>query len=347
MGIRRVASPAVRGARPVGPYNNGGMLMTTSVGALPAGRRRPFILEPGQHLLLEVDPIRVMTNCARFGRQTGIPARGLKMCRLAALPIPIGTVRDWPDVRPEMLWLPLLWLPPKLAEPQHFAVEGGLAHLVDSSDTTAVGVSVESDEEWILRVCLELTAAGAYDPKSGTFLDVMDCIGIDLETTRDHKRVAAWLDGASDEVIDQFASGQLLAGHIAGEVEPDWALNEALANCAHYVSCAHAFGAESLADSLDELKDALDAGQASLEDATSFLLQVCIAAAMWMEDMPLQDVADGEVSEGSWWLECHEDVCHYAGSLEQFVADCLEPAIERLSGISDAVMPLTEQYLAK
>lgn len=45
------------------------------------------------------------------------------MCRLAALPIPIGTVRDWPDVRPEMLWLPLLWLPPKLAEPQHFAVE--------------------------------------------------------------------------------------------------------------------------------------------------------------------------------------------------------------------------------
>lgn len=312
-----------------------------------AARRRPFILEPGEHLLLEVDPIRVMVNFGRTVEETGISPKSLTSCRLAALPLPKGSARSWPGVRPEMLWLPLLWLPPHLAEPKCFVVEDGLARSVPSSMKDAAGVSVESDEEWVLRVCLELTAAGFYDPDSGTFLDVMDYIGIDVDTLDGQMRVAAWLGGSSDDDLDLLATGLELESNIKSSTDPDWGLNEALANHGNFVNCVYAYGSESLVDSLVELKTALGAGQATFDNARSLVETVCMAAATWMEDIPLQDEDGDEDSEGLWWFDRQVAVQRFTGSLDELVADYLDPAIERLSEIRDAAMPLAERYLGE
>jgi hypothetical protein len=87
-------------------------------------------------------------------------------------------------------------------------------------------VKRESEEEWMVRVSLELTASGFYDTDTATFLDVMDWIHIDVDTEAGRRRIADWLAGVSDDDLDLFATGLELEGHLKSSNSPDWALNE-------------------------------------------------------------------------------------------------------------------------
>ena len=351
-------------------------------------RRRPFLLEPGDTLLLEPDPIRVMVNFGRFAEATGVPASSLVSSRLCALPVPVGHIRDWPQVRPELTFLPLLWLPPHLAEPKSYVVgDDGLAHAVTSGGPMTSGgpggreVYVEPEEEWAVRVALELTASGFYDAESGTFLDVMDLVGIDVDTKAGRERVAAWLSGGRDDDLDLLATGLELEGHLKSVSEPDWALNEAIVSHEHLVHCAYAAGTESLAETLAELRDALSGGQVSLEEAKTLLGSVCLGAATWLEDLPLEDPAPEDLSpedpapggtslndQGSdstndtdsandtdsgvepeelWWLTRGEAAGGFNGEPSRFVTDHLDPALERLREIHHVARPLADAYLAE
>ena len=309
-------------------------------------RRRPFLLEPGDPLLLEPDPIRVMVNFGRFAEATGVPASSLVTSRLCALALPIGQIRDWPGVRPDAAWLPLLWLPPHLAERKSYVVgDDGLAHAVTSAGSGATEVMEESEEEWAVRVALELTASGFYDTESGTFVDVMDFIGIDVDTESGQDRLAAWLAGGQDDDLDLFATGLELEGHLKSTTEPDWALNEVIVSREHLVHCAYAAGTESLVGTLSELKEALATDRASLDDAKSLVVTVCIAAASWLEDLPLEEIGDSTEPEDVWWLERAGEAEVFAGDLASFVEDHLDVAMERLTEIHDATQPLADAYL--
>ncbi|MHB1974396.1 MAG: hypothetical protein ACYCR4_08950 [Acidimicrobiales bacterium] len=311
-------------------------------------RRRPFILEPGEHLLLEPDPIQVMANFGHLVRETGLSPEDLTSCRLASLPMPVGPPRRWPGLRPEMAWLPLLWLPPHLTERKLYVVaDDGFARSVPPSMAGAAGVRREEDEEWVLRVCLELTVSGLYDAESGTFLDVMDYIGIDVDSAEGRARVATWLGGAADDDLDLFSTGLELDGVIKSQTDPDWALNEAIVNYGHFVNCAWAFGSESLVDSLDDLKAALRTGEAAMDDARSLADTVCLAAAIWLVDLPIPESAASELSEGAWWLERQSEVLQYEGGPDVFIEDYVDVAIERLAETRDATLPLAKEYLGQ
>ena len=301
-------------------------------------RRRPFLLEP--------DPIRVMVNFGRFVEATGVPASSLVTSRLCALAVPTGQIRDWPGVRPDAAWLPLLWLPPHLAERKSYAVgDDGLAHAVTSAGSGAIEVRKESEEEWAVRVALELTASGFYDAETGTFVDVMDFIGIDVDTTEGQERLRAWLAGGRDDDLDLFATGLELEGHLKSTTEPDWALNEVIVSREHLVHCAYAAGTESLVETLSELKEALATDRAGLDDAKALVVTVCIAAATWMEDLPLEDTGGNTEPEDEWWLERAADVEAFTGDLAGFVEDHLDPAVERLTEIHNTTQPLADAYL--
>ena len=314
-------------------------------------RRRPFLLEPGDTLLLEPDPIRVMVNFGRFVEETGVPADVLRSSRLTALPLPTGKIRDCPGVRPEMAWLPLLWLPPHLARQKTYAVgEDGLAHTVSSAGAGGREVYEESEEEWAVRVALELSAAGFYDATTGTFLDVMDLVGIDIDVPAGLGRVREWLAGGPDDDLDLLATGLELEGHLRSTSEPDWALNEAIVNREHLVHCAYAAGTEALVDTLDELSGALAAGRAELEEAKTLFETVCIGAASWLDDLPLEDASAGRdevVPEDVYWLELAEDAGRFVGAPERFVEEHLRSARARLVEICDATRPLADAYLAE
>ena len=322
--------------------------MTTITDRPTTFRRRHFLLEPGDTLLLEPDPIRVMVNFGRFAEATGVPSSSLATSRLCALPVPLGGIRSWPEVRLETAWLPLLWLPPHLAEHKRYVVgDDGLAHSVTSAGSGAREVYEESDEEWMVRVALELTASGFYDAETGTFLDVMDFIGIDVDTTEGQERLRAWLAGGRDDDLDLFATGLELEGHLKSSSEPDWALNEAIVSRGHLVNCAYATGTESLVEALVELKEALAGGQAALEDAKVLVETVCLGASTWLEDLPLAEGAPGAnvEPEDVWWLERGEEAKAFDGDVDGFVADVIDPLAERLNEVHEAALPLAESYL--
>ena len=311
-------------------------------------RRRPFLLEPGDTLLLEPDPIRVMVNFGRFAEETGVPTSSLVTSRLCALPVPTGSIRSWPRVSAEATFLPLLWLPPHLAERKTYVIgDDGLAHAVASAEAGRSDVYEESEEEWAVRVALELSAAGFYDAESATFLDVMALVGIDLDTDEGLERVRSWLGGASDDDLDLLATGLELEGHLRSATEPDWALNEVILDRANLVNCAYAAGTETLTETLVELENAIEAGDASLSDAKTLLETVCLGAASWLEDLPLEEAAGEEaMSEDEWWLEQGAKAHNFDGDVAHFVAEHLDVAIVRLREINEIVRPLADDYLA-
>lgn len=314
-------------------------------------RRKPFILVPGDPLILDSDPIDVILDFGRFVEETGIPATSMMTSRLCSLPIPLGEIRGWSNVRPETAWLPLLWLPPHLSKRKQYIINGdGLAQSVSPTarDTTrGQEVYEESDETWMIRVMLELTASGFYDADSGTWLDVLDIIGIDVGTDEGRRRVAAWLAGAPDEDLDLFDTGLELEGNIKSVAEPDWALNESIVNHGYLVTCAYCTGARSLSAAISELKDDIASGDASIADAKLLIETTCIAAATWFSDLPLADDDDVEAKpEDAWWLELNESAAAFQGDTPAFIGGFIDPAIERLNEIYEATLPLVENYLA-
>ncbi|MFC7879634.1 hypothetical protein [Isoptericola sp. NPDC057391] len=186
-------------------------------------RRRSSDLEPGEHLLLSP---------------------------LSAVPLPMPwTVpagrRRWPALRPEAMWHPLLWLPRRLGTPRVLR------------DPAAGRTRGEAYDEWALRVVLELTESAPvtveggrwlllhdpahgrhvrpadpgddalvplYDAHSGTWLDVLATVGLDVDDPADVARVRAWLDGEPDEALDRVDLDRHLRARGRDEA---WALHRA------------------------------------------------------------------------------------------------------------------------
>lgn len=116
-----------------------------------------------------------------------LPGVQLIVSRLVSTPI----VVDFPG-RPsiEMMSHPLVWL----GERQRFA-------LADDDGT------VESLNHHALRVALELTMANLYTPGVG-WVDCLSLMGLDAE--RDAERLQAWIDGAPDDLLDNFTLDEYL-----------------------------------------------------------------------------------------------------------------------------------------
>lgn len=153
---------------------------------------------PGEQLVLfhHIDPVAFFERIRWFREATGLADEQVVASLLCGVPLPVaerddlGLISRWPSASADVLWLPVFWLPEALA----------LRYTVQTED----GERIESDDEWAIRVAIELTGSGLYDPETGTWLDVLAAHGIDKDAPDTALRVAAWLDGEEDEVLDNI-----------------------------------------------------------------------------------------------------------------------------------------------
>lgn len=152
--------------------------------------RRPYLTEPGDPLLLPGSPIEHSLVYTRYQHHTGVPHEDMHTSTLVAVPIPLPPVdgftegRRWPNTRAEMMWHPLMWLPDWVTA--RYEVDG----------------RVESADEFSVRVAIQLSECGLYDPVTGTWTDVLAEAGIDIDDPADLERVRQWLAGGEDSLLD-------------------------------------------------------------------------------------------------------------------------------------------------
>ena len=151
---------------------------------------------PGEQLVLfhHIDPVAFFERIRWFRDTVGLADEQVVASLLCGVPLPVaekddlGLMTRWPAASAELLWLPVFWLPEALA----------LRYTVETED----GERVETDDEWAIRVAIELTGSGLYDPETGSWLDVFAAHGIDKDSPDTALRVAGWLEGDSDEQLD-------------------------------------------------------------------------------------------------------------------------------------------------
>ncbi|QOD05882.1 hypothetical protein [Pseudarthrobacter sp. BIM B-2242] len=207
-------------------------------------RRRPFLTDPGETLLLSESALDSALRLADWREATGLDLNRIVLDGLTAVPLPLYMAtppgpRQFSEVTPSMLWHPLFWLPPRLAN-RYAGLptgEGGAPE-------------VESNELWSIRVGLELAISGLYSEEEG-WLDILSTLDIDVDDPADVARIAAWQAGSPDEVLDNIDLDQYL--HLQGN--PNWALESALSLLEPFTEAQWALRANSLIDMILEVTD--------------------------------------------------------------------------------------------
>lgn len=167
-----------------------------------------FFGNPEEPLVLfrGADPIAFFERERWFQEMTSLPADRVVSSPLCAVPLPLaqrddlGLLKRWPNtMNPELLWLPLFWLPELVLT--RFLIDNG----VPGEER------IETDDEWALRVASEVSAARLYDPETGSWLDVLAAYGIDIDAPDTVLRLGAWLEGESDPVLDSIDLSPMFA----------------------------------------------------------------------------------------------------------------------------------------
>ncbi len=190
-------------------------------------KRRPYLTETGEPLLVQRDPYVFMDRFSEWLKTTGLGPDHILTSTLIAVPLPAypengdfgdradGTPRRrWEGMRAEMMWHPLFWLPPRSA--YRYTV------IPDETAQPEEGV-LEDDDAWAVRIAMELSGSLLYHEETGTWMDVLSTVGLDIDSPADVTRVQEWLDGADDELID----GIDLSPLIDRPDEEDWAFTHA------------------------------------------------------------------------------------------------------------------------
>lgn len=207
--------------------------------------RRQSMTHAGEPLLLCRSTIEAAVRFDAWLDASGMPAAAVLASPLCAVPLPIYTNfagrRRWEGTRAEIMWHPLMWLPPRLAG------------RYDLRDSTSGTIDVEGDDVYAIRVAFELTASGLYDPETGTWVDILATVGLDIDNDVDLARVQEWLDGAPDELLDDID-----LSHYLTIDPPTWAVEAALGMREDLERASWALTADEL---LGACEDALDPAQ--------------------------------------------------------------------------------------
>ena len=203
--------------------------------------RRSFVPAAGKELILSDSATDVAGGFEQFAQVSGIPAEEILNEPMVTTPLPVCTYTDGvlkrPAAHPAFFWHPLMWLPERLA----------LRLQVRETDDS---IRIEDNSEWALRVALELQAAGLYDPTTGGWADVLALHDLDITDPAVVERVAAWLGGAADPVLDTI---ELMP---EDPESPQWAFVEAHELVSTLQPAQWALTAQSLIEYLDRVDPA-------------------------------------------------------------------------------------------
>lgn len=323
--------------------------------------RRPFLLEAGEALLVTNDPVRCLINHVSAAKAVGISQAEFIASRMSPMPMPVNAGRHdgvnqrrrLVGVDPRMMWLPVLWLPQRLTERCRFHVIDGDVVVIDPNgyfgdDTRAVAtpidgvpVRTETSDAWVIRVSLELEASGAFDMESGTWLDVLDTINVNVDDVDDVARVQRWLDGAPDVDLDWLENNYLDDGwQVPRGEEPAWALRSALAIYPDLLDATWALGTNSMLNIVEDVAHGVsDGGIADAKEAKFIANMVCMLSGSllrWYTD-----------SEAQWWQQMSRTVEAFRGTSDDLVSGPLREIDGRLSRVREACWPKMEAVSAR
>lgn len=234
--------------------------------------RIPFLTGPEDRLLLNEDPITFLERFDAFAEASALDPDLLLASPVVKSPLPVSVKSQaWRErfasVKPEFLWHPMMWLPEHLAFRIRYQFD-------DSSEP-----ELESDDVWAIRVGLELTANGVYDPDSGTWLDVLAYHGLDKDSPVDRARIAAWIAGAADPVLDSID----LTALTLNRDDPQWSLRIALQLADDLVPAQWAMTATSIIETIETMLLQPDTDDALKRRLLEVMSQV---AAVMLKSVP-------------------------------------------------------------
>lgn len=282
-------------------------------------RRRHLLTEPGNTLLLAESAIDNAYRFTDWVEATGLDSSRTVVGGMCSVPLPVYTAtapgrRQFSEVRPEMMWHPLFWLPARLAYRYDGLPigEGGAPEF-------------EPVDLWSIRVGLELSVSGLYDPEEG-WIDILSTVGLDVEDPADVARVAAWQAGAPDELLDNISLDSYL--HI--QRDPNWALEMGLILREPLRRAQWALLADSL---IDMIMEATDPAAAATGDSLRETARVCASlAGLQLGDVPTH----GHESSEAFWLRIEDQAARGVfPDRQSFIDGPIREADDRLTQIRD------------
>lgn len=262
-------------------------------------RRQAFPTHPGEPLLLPRSTVELAVRQQMWTEATGLDPADQVVTPLVSVPIPLYLAlpgpepaagqydrrRSFPDVPAAVMWHPLLWLPPRLAGRYRFSDHDG-------------GIFVESDEEWAVRVALEVSESGLYDTDSGTWLDVLSLVGLDASDDVDLARIEAWQAGAPDPALDGIDLTE-----ITDSENRHWALEQAAQLVDPLREAAWACCADDLAEMAAETATRARGGRLDAGGVWSAGQVMLDLARSTLSDVP---IADGTLA--STWAQMRAEL---------------------------------------
>ena len=236
-------------------------------------KRRQLLIEPGEGLLLVKSSLHAATRPAEWSTLTGLDPSRCVFGGLCAIPLPTYTAvppagRQFREVNPEVMWHPLFWLPRRIA---------GRYKLPTGPNGE---LEPERSSVWSIRVALELTVSGLYSQDEG-WVDVLDTVGVDVDSEADLERIRKWQGGSGDTLLDAID----LAPYLHLDENPSWALQSALALEGSATQAQWAIYADSLLEMLWEAaRDTVD----TLAEYRSAVRLVAELAGVQLADVPAQ-----------------------------------------------------------
>lgn len=241
--------------------------------------RRRYMTRPDEPLLLASSAADHVGRYTQMVEEMGLPPEKILSTAVSSVPLPVrqGDQLDhrWPEVSPEAMWHPLLWLPHQLAGRYNATVDGENFR--------------ETDTLWAIRVALELTASGLYDIETGGWADVLASVGIDIDEESDLERVAAWQAGDADAGLDSIDLTEVFTPEPG--VSQTWAMEDAIRLETLVVESSWV----RMADDLVDLVHAADDSPTEDEDARRM---VAMIAPDVFADVPfdVDDLCDPDAS---------------------------------------------------
>lgn len=233
-----------------------------------------------RHLTNQDEPLTIVTNAlspvervSQWREETNLPDERIITGTVCAVPLPLyiavpDGARQFPDVKPEALWHPLFWLPPRLAK--RYNMPDGKGNFYP-----------ETDALWGLRIALEMVTSGLYTPEGG-WIDMMAQIGLDTTNDVDLARIEEWQSGSPDELLDSIDLEPLL---YKGD-GTDAVLTSAVGMLEPLTEQQWAMVSNSL---VIMLWDAADDPQVSFEQLVDTTILVATLALSCLIDVPTDD----------------------------------------------------------
>lgn len=280
--------------------------------------QRGWTTQPGELLIEPCDIFNQATILDDAMQRSGLDALDFVSSKVVTVAIPeltqhrVADKRCWPDVNPEALANPLFWLP----------VSAVARYITDDGQ-------VEPDDMWAARIALLLESSGLYDTATGTWVDILAAVGVDIDTEAGKQRVIAWQAGADDSALDSIDLTETL-DEIANRDDGLWLAPTAAESADRLIPIAGLHSATSMRQRL------ATAGQGEVppKTAVEVILQVAQSAF---------DHLDGEPG---WWAALSEDFTR-THDLSSEPGSVIGRADERLAWIEETYLPLEEAVMSE